>query len=180
MTLDIAAIKARADKATEIQTAFEGYTVSEDGDVYSHHNWRGYGKRALDAKPNSHGYLRVKVKSNGRMKSTMVHKLVCLAFHGPKPTPYHQVRHLNGVKTDNRATNLAWGTASENAMDRKLHGTERAAENGRKSALTKIYIKNPFCFLGHDKRGQRSCPVCSAAKKRLYRIAKKGNNNAFL
>ena len=27
-----------------------------------------------------------------------VHVLVCAAFHGPKPTEAHQVRHINGVR----------------------------------------------------------------------------------
>jgi hypothetical protein len=38
----------------------------------------------------------------------------------------HEVRHLNGVKTDNSATNLIWGTKEENEADKLLHGTSNA------------------------------------------------------
>lgn len=48
--------------------------------------------------------------------------LVCEAFHGPRPHRYNAL-HNNGVKTDNRANNLRWGTQNENIQDKYLHGT---------------------------------------------------------
>ncbi len=36
------------------------------------------------------------------------HVLVCMAFHGPKPGPEYQARHLNRVLDDDRAENMAW------------------------------------------------------------------------
>lgn len=50
----------------------------------------------------------------GRDVNTDVHVLVCLAFHGPKPTSAHEVLHLNHNPADNRFDNLKWGTRSEN------------------------------------------------------------------
>ena len=122
-------------------TQYDGYYVDAEGGVWSAHNWRGYGLRQLAPKPNSHGYLAVKVKIEGGMKKMLVHKEVCVAFHGPKPSETHQVRHLNGVRHVNVASNLAWGTASENAIDRQRHGTCRAASNSRASAAIRAAIK---------------------------------------
>lgn len=122
-------LKELEAKATE----YPGYSVDADGNVWSHIPWRGTACRRLATHPNAHGYPAVKVKTAGGVKKALVHKMVCAAFHGPRPSPSHQVRHLNGVRTDCRKDNLAWGTPSENATDRKAHGTERAAENGRKS-----------------------------------------------
>ena len=51
-----------------------------------------------------------------------MHRIVALAFAGPQPAARVEVRHLNGNRHDNRALNLAWGTAKENAMDREQHG----------------------------------------------------------
>jgi hypothetical protein len=50
--------------------------------------------------------------------------LVCEAFHGvgPKGT---EVCHLNGKSGDNAASNLAWGTRSENVQQAIAHGTHR-------------------------------------------------------
>ena len=104
-------------------TKYDGYDVGSDGSVWSNANWRGYGRRRLTPYPNSHGYPCVKVTNKSECKKMIIHVAVCTAFHGPKPTPQHQVRHLNGIRHDNRATNLAWGTAAENAADRAKHGT---------------------------------------------------------
>lgn len=143
-------------------TRYPGYTVDRDGNVWSSSNWRGYGIRKLKPFPNSDGYPSVKVRSNGRMKKALVHVLVCEAFHGPKPTPEHQVRHVNGVRADCRAENLAWGTASENAIDRKAHGTEKAAENGRRGMaktidkLRRLQAEGKINFARGERAGMAS------------------------
>ena len=57
-------------------------------------------------------------------------KMVCLAFHGNKPFPAAEVRHLNDVKTDNRPVNLAWGTHSENMYDKYRNGYQHQYGDG--------------------------------------------------
>lgn len=122
-------------EATMKPTEHAGYYVCAGGHVWSTTPWRGQKTpRKLATEVNRYGYLRAHLKIGDSMKRALVHRLVCIAFHGPKPSEAHQVRHLNGVRSDNRADNLRWGTAAENAADRKLHGTEMAAVNGRKSA----------------------------------------------
>lgn len=43
-----------------------------------------------------------------------IHTLVCSAFHGPKPTPIHQVNHINFIRHYNEWENLEWLTPKEN------------------------------------------------------------------
>ena len=63
------------------------------------------------------GYPLVEFKKDGKQVRRLVHTLVLEAFVGPRPKGY-ETRHLNGIKTDNRLSNLAWGTPSENGDDR--------------------------------------------------------------
>ncbi|NPZ46295.1 HNH endonuclease [Pseudomonas aeruginosa] len=58
----------------------------------------------------------------GKRKRERVHRLVAILFHGPRPTPFHQVCHVDGDKLNNSSNNLYWGDARENAADRKRHG----------------------------------------------------------
>ena len=74
-----------------------------------------------------HHYWRVGLSRDGETISWFVHRLVCEAFHGQKPSG-HVVRHLNGVSTDNGAFNLAWGTPAENSADMVAHGNSRASD----------------------------------------------------
>jgi DNA-binding XRE family transcriptional regulator len=94
-----------------------GITVFDDGTIL---NPRGI---PLKPSPNTAGYLKVGATVDGKRATFQVHALVCEAFHGVKPFAEAQVRHRNGIKTDNRASNLTWGTAAENAADKVLHGT---------------------------------------------------------
>ncbi len=159
-TLDLAGIRARAEAATLRPTPYDSYLVDADGAVWSDTNWRGYGRRKLTPSLNGHGYPVVRLLIGDSYKKKPVHTLVCEAFHGPRPSRKHQVRHLNGLRTDPRSANLSWGTPAENARDRQLHGTEKAAENGRKSAGKLLGRYRPQCIRGHDKEGKRSCEQC--------------------
>jgi hypothetical protein len=46
-----------------------------------------------------------------------------LAFVGPRPAPDIEVLHGDGNGSNNRLSNLRYGTVQENAEDRELHGT---------------------------------------------------------
>lgn len=69
-----------------------------------------------------------------------VHRLVCEAFHGSAPTDGMHAAHGNGNPADNRAVNLRWATPTENAADKKLHGTEIFGERNGRSILTRDQV----------------------------------------
>lgn len=116
----------------DARPVMDGYFhVTADGDVY--------GPRGRKLRPlvRINGYSQVSrwdpVK--GRSVPVFVHRLVAEAFHGT-PRPGTETRHLNGDRSDNRAENLAYGTAAENAADRDLHGTSTRGERHGLAKLT--------------------------------------------
>lgn len=114
----------------------KGYEVTRDGRVFSvAHNWRGYGRRELTQDLNDDGYPSVRVTVCGKRTRLAVHRLVALHHLPPRPSPLHEVRHLDGNRTNCCADNLAWGTAKDNALDRELHG--RTSRGDRHSAAVK-------------------------------------------
>lgn len=70
-------------------------------------------ERILKPIINSYGYETVMLSKNNKKKIFLVHRLVSYAFI---PNKYNkkEVNHINGVKTDNTASNLEWCTRSEN------------------------------------------------------------------
>lgn len=66
-------------------------------------------------------YMIISLCREGKCRNALIHRLVLEAFVGPCPDGM-ECRHLNGNPTDNRLTNLKWGTPIENATDRELHG----------------------------------------------------------
>lgn len=108
---------------------FPGYRISRDGRVFSTaSNWRGYGVREITPIPGKGGYLKVRLTVEGKRLNRAVHRLVAEEFLPPRPAGA-QIRHLDGDRVNNAASNLAWGSAKDNADDRKRHG--RTAEGSR-------------------------------------------------
>lgn len=68
-------------------------------------------------------YPMIQVISGAGRRTKAVHTLVCAAFHGTKPTPTHEVRHMDGTRNNSKPENLRWGTQSENEADKRRHGT---------------------------------------------------------
>lgn len=110
------------------------YQVSNLGGLRS---WHARGRAGLPAGPvalgpalNNKGYRRWVAVDGLRRRSINVSVAVCEAFHGPRP-PGMVVRHLNNIRTDDRAGNLRWGTPLENVHDEIEAGTfARGERNG--------------------------------------------------
>lgn len=111
-------------------SGFPKYCATADGLVVSH--WKRRPK-TLRRFSDRDGYLRVSLYVAPKEFKTMrVHEVVCTAFHGPKPSPDHEVAHANGDKADNRPGNLRWATRLENMADQREHGRSPVgARNGR-------------------------------------------------
>jgi hypothetical protein len=93
------------------------YDVSDFGRVRRAKPGRGTyaGKILVVTLPRTRSHYSTVVLSVGGVPVTQgVHVLVAEAFLDPRPTPRHEVNHRDGVKTNNRITNLEWVTRSSN------------------------------------------------------------------
>jgi len=114
---------------------FSGYTIREDGLVLSRFG------RTIKQQLDTSGYARVELWENGVGKKHLVHRLVAAAFI-PNPQGKPQVNHIDGNKSNNRASNLEWVTQSENqihayanGLQRGHHVSGRAISESHKAAL---------------------------------------------
>lgn len=69
--------------------------------------------RILKLWTHPRGYVYVRLCVNRAYSGHTIHSLVAAAFIGPRPDG-HEVNHINGDKTDNRAANLEYVTPQEN------------------------------------------------------------------
>jgi bacterioferritin-associated ferredoxin len=95
----------------------------------------------LSQATDSHGYKYVCLCRSGKVTNMTVSKLVCAAFHGPKPTNRHQAAHWDGDKKNNRADNLRWATPKDNCGDRFRHGTSVRGKQNPRARLTENDVR---------------------------------------
>lgn len=138
---------------------FPKYWVSEHGHVL------GQNGQSLRPYP-SNGYLVVKLRSgNGEPRPRYVHQLVLEAFKGPRPSPKHQAMHLDGTRQNNRASNLEWGTQSDNEFCKVVHGT--VARPDGKPKFTDDEVR----LIRHRYAGPKELQVSLYQLAREYRVS---------
>ena len=116
---------------------FEEYQVSDLGRVKS----LKYGKeKILKGGKCLGGYYRVGFWINGKPEFHSRHRLVLMAFVGLPPKDI-QACHNDGNRSNNKLSNLRWGTAKENCADRKKHGTESVGCKNGQSKLNEKQIR---------------------------------------
>jgi hypothetical protein len=78
-----------------------------------------------------HGYRAITPSIGNKLLPRLyIHRAVCELFNGEQPNGKLHCRHLDGDQFNNKATNLAWGTPKENAMDGVRNGKiKRGTDN---------------------------------------------------
>lgn len=112
---------------------FPNYEVSDLGRVRRRESGRVLKLILRDG----HGkYLVACMSAYPKVHQRPVHQLVMHAFVGSQAKGI-EVRHLDGVPTNNRLSNLAYGTKSDNMQDAIRHGTFPLLENRPGAKLTR-------------------------------------------
>jgi hypothetical protein len=113
---------------------FPGYFACRLGIIFSV-NQRG-ARYPKPLRPGSYrgGYHHVILCRYGERFARKVHHLILETYVGPKPKGMVS-RHINNTRTDNRLSNLCWGTPAENGRDTAISGTLKGT-NHPQSKLT--------------------------------------------
>ncbi len=111
------------------------YEVSDDGRVRSVDRIDNAGRQLASReltqfRHHKSGHMVVTLCTGGKPKSKFVHRLVLEAFLGACPSGM-ECCHLNGDPSDNRVSNLRWGTRKENKRQGVFLGeSPRGSKNG--------------------------------------------------
>ena len=119
--------------------------------------------KLLPLQDGVNGYPKV---SLGRYKQVLVHRLVARAFLGPCPEG-HQVKHKNGIKTDNRLENLEYSILEENPATPVSKHSRKLTEE-QKEEIRARYLKGESCLNmaeDYDVYASSISAVCREVKK---------------
>ncbi len=110
--------------------------------------------RVIRGSIDKQGYRRVILCKRGQEKCTLVHILVAKAFLGPRPSLKHEVNHDNGIKNDNRVSNLEWMTPKENTNHAMRTGLRIKNGRGDKNYACKVSDRDVAEILKRHKLGE--------------------------
>lgn len=135
---------------------FSRYEVSPEG----HIRQKDSGKPVKGTR--NRRYIAVTLRTDeGKWRSMSGHRVVMLTFVGPRPEGL-VTRHLDGDGTNNRLSNLAYGTPSENTQD--------ILRMGRHQQVLKTHCPSGHPYEGDNvyrtPQGARRCVACDRASSR--------------
>lgn len=88
----------------------------------------------------SDGYYQISLHKKGNKKKFLIHRLVAIHFL-PNPHKKHYVNHINGIKIDNRASELEWTTERENVQHANKIGLNPRIKKVLQYDLEENFIK---------------------------------------
>jgi len=133
------------------------YEISDDGRLRSLPRkgaWSGV--REIRPQMHSEGYHVVRLCRDGVPRGARIHRLVAQAFL-PGFTRGCQIDHVNGVRTDNRVSNLRVATQSQNMMnvEREAGATGVVGvcwAKDRNRYVARIKVGGKVIYLGKHRR----------------------------
>lgn len=141
---------------------FPGYTITNDGRVFSTRPWRGNtGPRELRGGIGQKGYRLVVLCDGAHRRTREVHTLVAEAFHGPRPLGM-DVCHGDGDKLNNAASNLRYASRGDNLLDAVQHGTHY---NARKTECPAGHPYSEANTYITPSTGDRLCRTCALSRR---------------
>lgn len=152
---------------------YEGkYLVSNLGRIKSlpKKSWKG--ERVLKETDKTN-YCFIDLCKDGTVKKFLVHRLVAIAFI-PNPEGKPQVNHINGIKRDNKLSNLEWVTRSENQKHsieiglRSARGEKNSQSKLTKEQVLEIYHSNERGFILCKNYNIKQSTICDIKSGRSW------------
>lgn len=142
------------------------YEISTLGRIRSMETKRGPRPAPLILKQrqSESNYASVALWDGTQIRHKRVHVMLLETFVGPKPTPQHVTRHLDGDRTNNTLDNLKWGTLSENAADTRRH---RGITDGEQYAAVLMYLRGVPAEVLASALNVSRATICNWARKPL-------------
>jgi hypothetical protein len=142
---------------------FDGIEVSSKGRIRTATGTKGHKKTATYGYATISGYMSIFVKGH----RLQVHTLICLAFHGPKPTPDHTVDHMDRDTTNNCIENLRWADKIEQSTNStNVKGVSAYKKDG-------IFFKEwPSAAAAGKELGIDASSIRKCCKKKLFSAGK--------
>lgn len=115
---------------------------------------------------NTSGYPRVvAVGDGGTKRAAATHIFVAEAFIGPRPSPLHEVMHIDGTRTNNHVANLRYGTRAENSQDAVKHGTHQKFHIlGEQNGLAKLSTEKVLKIVERARSGAANTVLAAEFK----------------
>lgn len=152
------------------------YAFRCDGEVVSY--WKSK-PSILKGGIDKDGYRKfVLIDDMGGRRYVRRSSLICAAFHGPRPRG-HEVRHIDGSRQNDAASNLSWATHRENCADKATHGTSQRGKKNGNSKITEDQAKDALFRLSCGQSVLRIAKYFGVSRSAIYGI-KYGKSWAWL
>lgn len=116
----------------------EYYRISDNGELYSIR-----ADKILRYSIDPYGYRYYVLCVDGNRRTIKAHRLVAMAFI-PNPDNKPAIDHINGIKTDNRVSNLRWCSNKENSNNPLTLAKLRQTAANNIPKLVEASIKRNF------------------------------------